>query len=78
MKLGLVSIGTVSLIKVCLAYQQRVDRYEEISAVLNVESSRLRGLQKRFDHLFTLGGDRRLMDEQDQWIAPNRVRIIWR
>ena len=27
---------------------------------------------------FTLGGDERLMDEQEQWIAPNRLRVIWR
>jgi len=38
----------------------------------------LQGLQHRFDTLFTLGGDERLMDEQEQWIAPNRLRVIWR
>jgi len=45
---------------------------------VDVESGKLRQLQQRFDRLFTLGGDRRLMDEQDQWIAPNRLRVIWR
>jgi len=28
--------------------------------------------------LFTLGGEKRLISEQDQWIAPNRLRVIWR
>lgn len=77
-KLGLVALGAVSLVKLSLAYQERLDRHGELSAVVDVESSKLRQLQQRFDRLFTLGGDRRLMDEQDQWIAPNRLRVIWR
>ncbi len=77
MKLGLLSIGVLSLFKLCLASHQRFIRHAELSSVLNVESMQLNSLQKRFDHLFTIGGDRRLMDEQEQWIAPNRVRVIW-
>ena len=77
-KLGLLALGVASLVKLCLAYQQRLDRHGELSAVLAVESTKLNNLQKRFDNLFTIGGDRRLMDEQDQWIAPNRLRVIWR
>ncbi len=53
-------------------------RHAEIIAVLDVESNKLLRLQKKFDRLFMIGGERRLMDEQDQWISPNRVRIIWR
>ncbi len=78
MKIGLLSLGVVSLFKLGLASVQRLDRYAELSSILNVESGRLIGLQKRFDRVFTIGGDRRLMDEQDQWIAPDRVRVIWR
>jgi len=78
MKLGLVMLGAVSLVKVSLAYQERLDRHAELAAVVDVESGKLHHLQQRFDRLFTLGGDRRLMDEQDQWIAPNRLRVIWR
>ena len=78
MKIGLLSLGALSLLKLAFAYQQRVERHGELSAVLEVESAKLNTLQKRFDRLFTQGGDRRLMDEQEQWIAPNRVRIIWR
>ena len=77
-KFGLVVLGAVSLVKLSFAYQERLDRHGELAAVVDVESGKLRHLQQRFDRLFTLGGDRRLMDEQDQWIAPNRLRVIWR
>ena len=30
------------------------------------------------DRLFSIGGEKRLISEQDQWIAPNRLRVIWR
>ena len=78
MKIGLLTIGTLSLIKLGIASYQRVVRHSELSSALNTQSEQLITLQKRFDTLFTIGGDRRLMDEQDQWIAPDRVRVIWR
>ena len=76
-KIGLISLGAVSLVRLSMAYQERLDRHGELAAVVDVETNKLRGLQQRFDRLFTLGGRDRLMDEQDQWIAPNRLRIIW-
>ena len=78
MKFGLLLVGTFSLFRLGIASYERVDRHSELSSVLHDQSIRLVNLQKRFDTLFTIGGDRRLMDEQDQWIAPNRVRVIWR
>ncbi len=78
MKWGLFAIGVISFLKLGFAYHQRINRHYEISSILKVETQRLSSLQKRFDLLYTIGGDRRLMDEQDQWIAPNRVRVIWR
>ncbi|WP_156486127.1 hypothetical protein [Prochlorococcus sp. MIT 1306] len=78
MKLGLVSLCVVTLVKLSIAYQERLDRHGELVAVLNLESAQLNTLQQRFDRLFTLGGGIRLMDEHDQWIAPNRLRVIWR
>ena len=78
MKVGLLSLGVVSLIKLSVASHQRVERHFELSSVLEIESAKLNRLQERFDRLFTIGGDRRLMSEQDQWISPNRVRVIWR
>tara|TARA_B100000497_G_scaffold44307_1_gene51424 strand:+ start:1862 stop:2125 length:264 start_codon:yes stop_codon:yes gene_type:complete len=77
-KIGLISLGGVSLVRLSMAYQERLDRHGELAAVVAVETNKLLGLQQRFDRLFTLGGRDRLMDEQDQWIAPNRLRIIWR
>jgi len=78
MKLGLLLIGSASLVKLAIASHQRVGSYTELSSVLNIESVKLTRLQERFDRFFTIGGDRRLMDENDQWIAPNRIRVIWR
>ena len=78
MKLGLLILGTSSLIKLGVASHQRIQRYAELASVLDVESVKLVRHQERFDHLFTIGGDKRLMDENDQWIAPNRIRVIWR
>ena len=77
-KLGLMLLGVVSLIRLSMAYQERLERHGEMAAVVDVETSKLENLQRRFDAFFTLGGDDRLMDEQDQWIAPNRLRVIWR
>ena len=78
MKLGLLLIGGASLVKLGISSHHRAGRYSEVSSVWAVESSKLAMLQERFDNLFTIGGERRLMDEHDQWIAPNRVRVIWR
>ncbi len=78
MKLGLLSLGIVSLVKLSFAYHQRLERHGELASVLETESLKLSSLNKRFDHLFTIGGSQRLMDEQDQLIAPNRLRVIWR
>ncbi len=78
MKIGLLLIGTTSLFKVGLASYQRLGSYNELSSVLDVESVKLIALQERFDRFFTIGGEKRLMDENDQWIAPNRIRVIWR
>ena len=77
-KVGLIFLGSVSLVRLSVAYQERLDRHGELAAVVDVEANKLLGLQQRFDTLFTLGGDKRLMDEQEQWIAPNRLRVIWR
>ena len=78
MKLGLLALGAVSLVKLSLANHQRLERHSELASVLDIESVKLASLNKRFDHLFTIGGGRRFMDEQDQLIAPNRLRVIWR
>ena len=76
-KLGLVAVAGVSLVRLAGAYQQRMDRNGEIVAVLELEKARLARARERFDHLFMVAGEQRLIREQSQWIAPNRLRVVW-
>ena len=78
LKLSLVLVAGVSLVRLAGAYQQRLDRYGEISAVLDIQQAKLLKAQSRFDTLFATGGEQRLIQEQDQWIAPNRMRVVWK
>ena len=77
-KAALILVGCVSVARMSVAYQERLDRHGEIAAVVNLEAKKLETLQNLFDRLFSIGGEKRLLSEQDQWIAPNRVRVIWR
>ena len=77
-KSALILAGSVSVVRLSVAYQERLERHGEIAAVVNLESRKLETLQRRFDRLFSIGGEKRLLSEQDQWIAPNRLRVIWR
>lgn len=76
-KLGLVAVAGVSLFRLAGAYQQRMERQGEISAVLELQSARLHKARQRFDQLFMTEGEQRLIREQSQWIAPNRMRVVW-
>lgn len=76
-KLGLVAVAGVSLFRLAGAYQQRMERQGEISAVLELQSARLSKARERFDELFMTEGEQRLIREQSQWIAPNRMRVVW-
>ncbi len=78
MKIGVLAIFSASLVKLGISSHQRVRRHMELVSVLGFESKQLDKLSYRFDRLFTIGGDRRLMDDQDHWIAPNSFRVIWR
>jgi hypothetical protein len=76
-KLGLVAVASLSLMRLASAYQQRMDRQGEISAVLELEHAKLVKARERFDQLFMVDGEQRLIREQSQWIAPNRLRVVW-
>ncbi len=76
-KLGLVMVTGVSLVRVASAYQARMDRQGELAAVLQIESAQLSKAQQRFDRLFLISGEKTLAREQSQWIAPNRLRVVW-
>ena len=78
MKFGFFLIAISSLFNLGIAAQHRIRRNNELSTLLDLESKKFQDLHLRFDKLFTIGGSERLMDEQDQWIAPNSIRVIWR
>ena len=77
-KSGLLVIAIASFLNLGIASHQRINRNNEITSVLNVETEKLARLHLRFDSLFSIGGKGRLMEEQDQWISPKSRRIIWR
>ena len=77
-KSGLFVISIASLLNLGIASHQRINRNNEITSVLKLETEKLTRLHLRFDSLFSIGGKGRLMEEQDQWIAPKSRRIIWR
>ena len=78
LKLGLFIVFASSLVNLGLASHQRVSRNIELSYLLEKESKKLQKLRLRFDEMFTNGGEQSFFKEQDQWIAPNSVRVIWR
>tara|TARA_Y100001968_G_C19262199_1_gene669872 strand:- start:311 stop:727 length:417 start_codon:yes stop_codon:yes gene_type:complete len=78
MKLGLLAIFAGSFVRLGMASHRRITRQLEISSVLNKESKKLDELNSRFDRLFTIGGETRLINDQEHLIAPNSVRVIWR
>ena len=78
LKLSLALVAGISLVRLGGAYQQRLDRYGEVTAVLDIQQAKLLKAQNRFDTLFATGGEQRLIQEQDQWIAPNRLRVVWK
>jgi hypothetical protein len=76
-KLGLVAVAGVSLFRLAGAYQERMERQGEIAAVIELETAKLAKARERFDELFTVDGEQSLIREQSQWIAPNRLRVVW-
>ena len=78
LKFGLLIVFSTSLINLGLASHQRVNRNLELSYLLEKESKKLHRLRQRFDEIFAIGGENSFFKEQDQWIAPNSVRVIWR
>ena len=77
LKFGLFIVFTTSFLNLGLASHQRVNRNLELSYLLEKESKKLQKLRLRFDEMFTNGGEQSFFKEQDQWITPNSVRVIW-
>ena len=78
LKFGLLVVFSASLVNLGLASHQRVNRNLELSSLLEKESKKLHRLRQRFDEMFANGGEQSFFKEQDQWITPNSVRVIWR
>ena len=78
LKFGLLTVFATSLVNLGIASHQRVQRNLELSYLLEKESKKLHNLRLRFDEMFANGGEQSFLKEQDQWIAPNSVRVIWR
>ncbi len=78
LKFGLFIVFATSLVNLGLASHQRVNRNLELSYLLEKESKKLHKLRLRFDEMFINGGEQSFFNEQDQWITPNSVRVIWR
>ena len=78
LKFGLFIVFSTSLVNLGLASHQRVNRNLELSYLLEKESKKLQKLRLRFDEMFINGGEQSFLKEQDQWITPNSVRVIWR
>lgn len=76
-KVGLALMAGVSLCRLAGAYQERMDRQGELAAVLAIEKAQLAKARDRFDRLFMVDGEQKLIREQSQWIAPNRLRVVW-
>ncbi|MBE9153840.1 hypothetical protein IQ216_12765 [Cyanobium sp. LEGE 06143] len=77
-KAALAIVAGVSLVRLAMAYQERMERQGELSAVLQIEKAKLTKARERFDQLFTTEGEQRLLREQSQWIAPDRLRVVWK
>ena len=77
LKFGLFIVFATSLLNLGVASHQRVNRNLELSYLLEKESKKLQKLRLRFDEMFTNGGEQSFFKEQDQWITPNSVRVIW-
>ena len=78
LKFGLLFVFASSLVNLGLASHQRVNRNIELSYLLDKESKKFHSLRRHFDEIFVNDGEQSFFREQDHWIAPNSVRVIWR
>ena len=65
-KFSLALLAGVSLVRLAGAYQERMERQGELSAVLDLERAKLAKARERFDHLFMVDGEQRLIREQNR------------
>ncbi|MFM8525366.1 MAG: hypothetical protein ACKOCM_07075 [Cyanobacteriota bacterium] len=76
-KVAVALVAGISLLRLAVAYQERMERHSELRAVMDIQAAKLEKARDRFDHLFATGGEQALIRQQGQWIAPNRLRVVW-
>ena len=71
-------LAIVSLVKIGYSSKVRLTRLREIKDSYLYEKSRFDGLSRRFDDLISFEGEQRFMNDQDQMISRDIIRVIWR
>ena len=71
-------LAIVSLLKIGYSSKVRLTRLREIKDSYLYEKSRFNSLSHRFDDLISFEGEQRFMNDQDQMISRDIIRVIWR
>ena len=71
-------LALISLFKLGYSSKVRVTRLREIQDSFSYEKYRFNMLTNRFDDLFSSEGEQRFMNDQDQIISRDIIRVIWR
>ena len=71
-------LAIISLIKLGYSSKVRLIRLKEIQDSFLYEKYRFNVLTSRFDDLFSSEGEQRFMNDQDQIISRDIIRVIWR
>ena len=71
-------LAVISLIKLSYSSKVRLTRLREIQDSYSYEKFRFNLLTSRFDDLFSAEGEQRFMEDQDQMISRDIIRVIWR
>ena len=77
-KISFSLLAIVSLIKLGYSSKVRLTRLREIEDSFSYEKYRYDDLSSRFDDLFSAEGEQRFMQDQDQMISRDIIRVIWR
>ena len=71
-------LALISLFKLGYNSKVRLTRLREIQDSFSYEKYRFNFLTNRFDDLFSSEGEQRVMNDQDQIISRDIIRVIWR
>lgn len=77
-KCGVVMVAIISCAKLAASFQHRQLLYRELQAENRLQQDRLATARGFFHKMFQVGSWERIDEHADQWIAPNRRRVIWK